>query len=292
VYSGSFVLMQLLHFTLATKQPAMTAPAMAAKLKDINEPGALDAFVDAVTQLVRSQAAAAIGNVGMVIPVTVLLSLVIQWVSGHPMVKPEEAQYVLHSLNLLGPSTLFAALTGVVLFLSSIIAGWTENWFVFNRLDSALRHNPVFTRRLGVGRADRWATFLRNNISGFASNISLGFMLGMVPAIAGFFGLALDLRHVTLSSGQLAAAASSMGIGLLRESAFWWCVAAIPVIGALNLGVSFYCAFRIALLSHNIGKVDRVRIRSAILARLRQRPREFFWPTGSTAQANRDNDPH
>ena len=31
----SFVVIQLLHFTLATKQPAMTAPAMAAKLKDI-----------------------------------------------------------------------------------------------------------------------------------------------------------------------------------------------------------------------------------------------------------------
>ncbi len=292
VYAGSFVLMQLMHFTLATKQPAMTAPAMAAKLKDINEPGALDAFVDAVTQLVRSQAAAAIGNVGMVIPVTVLLSLLIQWVAGHPMVEPHEARYVLDSLNLLGPSTLFAAFTGVVLFLSSIIAGWTENWFVFNRLDSALRHNPVFTRRLGVWRADRWATFLRNNISGFASNISLGFMLGMVPAIAGFFGLALDLRHVTLSSGQLAAAASAMGLDLLRESAFWWAVAAIPVIGALNLGVSFYCAFRIALLSHNIGKVDRVHIRSAILSRLRHRPREFFWPTGATMETGRDNEPH
>src|SRR5258708_29495428 len=34
-YSISFVLIQLLHFTVATKQPAMTAPAMAAKLKDL-----------------------------------------------------------------------------------------------------------------------------------------------------------------------------------------------------------------------------------------------------------------
>ena len=34
-YAMSFVLVQLLHFTVATKQPAMTAPAMAAKLKEL-----------------------------------------------------------------------------------------------------------------------------------------------------------------------------------------------------------------------------------------------------------------
>ena len=39
-YALSFVLIQLLHWTLATKQPAMTAPAMAAKLKDLDEPEA------------------------------------------------------------------------------------------------------------------------------------------------------------------------------------------------------------------------------------------------------------
>ena len=55
--------------------------------------------------------------------------------------------YVLE--HLLGPSALFAAFTGVLLFASSIIAGWVENWFVYYRLDSAIRHNPRFTRTLG-----------------------------------------------------------------------------------------------------------------------------------------------
>ncbi len=36
VYAGTFIMIQLLHFTLATKQPAMTSPSMAAKLKDID----------------------------------------------------------------------------------------------------------------------------------------------------------------------------------------------------------------------------------------------------------------
>ena len=279
VYAASFVLIQLLHFTLATKQPAMTAPAMAAKLKDFNEPGMLDSFVDEVSHLVRSQAAAVMGNVGVVVPVVILLSVLMQLATGAPMLTAERTDYVLHSLTLLGPSALFAAVTGILLFASSIIAGWVENWFVFNRLDSALRYNPAFTRRLGIARADRWAHFLRQNISGFAANISLGFMLGMVPAVAGFLGIGLELRHVTLSAGQLAAASASIGWGVLREPALWWCVACIPLIGTLNLGVSFYCAFRLALLSHNVGSLDRARIRSAIWSRVRRRPLDFLWPT-------------
>ena len=54
-YAISFVLIQLLHFTVATKQPAMTAPAMASKLKDINEQGAVEGFVDEVANLTRTQ---------------------------------------------------------------------------------------------------------------------------------------------------------------------------------------------------------------------------------------------
>jgi site-specific recombinase len=285
LYAASFVLIQLLHCTLATKQPAMTAPALAAKLKDVGTPEAMESFVDEVTHLVRSQVAAVIGNVGLVVPVTVLLSLAIQWTRGHPMLTPQEAQYVFHNLHLLGPSVLFAAFTGVLLFSSSIIAGWTENWFVFNRLDSALRHNPAFTRRLGAARADRWATFLRQNISGLASNISLGLMLGLIPAVMGFFGLGLDVRHVTLSAGQLAAAAASSGWGSLREAAFWWCVATIPLIGLLNLTVSFYCALRLAVLSHAIAAVDRKRLTRAVRARLLRHPLSFLWPAREAAPA-------
>ena len=45
--AASFVLIQLLHCTLATKQPAMTAPALAAKLKEI---GASDDHGAAIEQ--------------------------------------------------------------------------------------------------------------------------------------------------------------------------------------------------------------------------------------------------
>jgi site-specific recombinase len=91
MYAASFVLIQMLHFTLATKQPAMTAPAMAAKLKDISDSQALQAFVDEVTHLVRSQVAAIIGNVAVVFPAAVLLSAALLLATGAPMITPEKA---------------------------------------------------------------------------------------------------------------------------------------------------------------------------------------------------------
>jgi site-specific recombinase len=277
-YSASFIMIQLLHFTLATKQPAMTAPAMAAKLRDIDSPHAVKDFVDEVTHLVRSQVAAVFGNVFMVVPSVLLVNVIVQLLLGRPIISHREAEHVFQTLTLLGPTLLWAGFTGLILFAASMIAGWAENWFVLHRLDSAIRHNPRFTAVLGAGRAARWSDFMRENISGFASNISLGFMLGLIPAFTGFFGFELEVRHVTLSTGQLAAAGASLGLDTFRQTAFWWCVAAIPLIGAMNLGVSFYCAFRLALQAHNVSGVDRARIRQAIWARWRSHPRSFFIP--------------
>lgn len=281
-YSISFVLIQLLHWTVATKQPAMTAPAMAAKLKDMqsSEDAAhtLEAFVDEVANLVRTQVAAILGNVLVVFPAALILSLLWWQLFGATPLDAAYAQSTLDSLHVLGPSALFAAYTGVLLFASSLIAGWVENWFVLRRLDSAIRYNPRFTRWLGKGRAKRWGDFWRANISGFAANISLGMMLGLTPAIAAFFGLGLEVRHVTLSSGQLGVASATFGLGVLALPAFWWALALLPLNGALNVIVSFYLAFRMALRAHNINGVERSRIYAAIRQRLRSKPSSFFLP--------------
>ena len=281
VYACSFVVIQLLHLTLATKQPAMTAPAMAAKLKDMDSPQAansVEVFVDEVTHLVRSQAAAVLGNISMVVPTVLLVNVLVLLLISQPMISHKEALHVLETLTLLGPTLFWAAFTGLILFSAGLVGGWMENGFVLHRLDSAMAHNPRFTALLGTERAGRWALFMRGNISGFASNIALGFMLGLIPAFTGFFGLELQARHVTLSAGQLAAAGASLGLNVLSLPAFWWAVAAIPLIGTLNLGVSFYCAFRLALQAHNVSHIDRARIRRVIWARWRSSPRSFFMP--------------
>lgn len=284
-YALCFVLVQLLHWTVATKQPAMTAPAMAAKLRDLQAPGAVEDFVDEISHLVRSQVAAVIGNLALVVPGVLLLCGAYWLAVGHAPLSLEKAEYVLQSLTLFGPTLLFAAFTGVLLFASSIISGWTENWFVLQRMDSALRYHPRITAVLGEARADRWATWMRHNISGLAANISLGFMLGLVPAFAAFFGLGLDVRHVTLSAGQLSAAAVTLGPDILKLPLFWWCVVSIALVGVLNVAVSFFFAFRLALRAHSVTGLDRTRLYRAIRARMRRTPLSFFWPPRETPVA-------
>lgn len=277
-YALSFVLIQLLHFTVATKQPAMTAPAMAAKLKELPDQQSVEDFVTEIANLTRSQVAAILGNVLVVLPAAIGLCWLFLQAFGHPPLDVAHAEQVLDSLSLLGPSVLFAAFTGVLLFTSSLVAGWAENWFVLRRMDSAIRYNPRITRFLGPARAERWAHFLHRNISGFASNISLGLMLGLVPAFVGFFGLGLEVRHITLSAGQIGVASTTLGLPVLHDSAFWWAVAMLPFNGALNVIVSFLLAFRLAVRAHNVSGVDRTRIYGAILRRLRHAPMSFFRP--------------
>ena len=76
----------------------------------------------------------------------------------------------------------------------------------------------------------------------------------------------------------LAAASAAYGVDVLFMPALWWAVAAIPLIGALNLGVSFYLAYQLALRAHNISGVQRAHIHQAIWARWRHQPLSFFIP--------------
>ena len=282
-YAASFVIIMLLHWTVATKQPAMTAPALAATLPSgrASSDEELEAFVDRVAQLIRSQMAGIAGNLALCAP----LVLAMQWLStqllGAPLVGRAEAQHVLRSITLLGPTGLYAAFTGVLLFASSLVAGWAENWFVLHRLDSAIAWNPRIVASLGATRARRWSAWWRANVSGVAGNVSLGMLLGLVPALASFFGLPLDVRHVTLASGQLGAALGALGWPLLAEPVFWWCMAGIACTGVLNLGVSFWLAFKVALRSRGVRVQDRARIGKAIRRRLLREPISFLWPPKS-----------
>lgn len=279
-YATSFVVIHLMHGTVATKQPAMTAPALAAKLKGIDDDEVeIETFVDEVVHLVRSQFAGIVGNLLAVIPTVLLIQLMAMVVLRHPLINTSTAHYVLTHNSLWGATPLYAAFTGVILFLGSVIAGWAENWFVLHRLDSAIAWNPRIRAWLGTQRASRWAAWWRQNISAIAANVSLGFMLGVVPVVAQFFGLPLDVRHVTLAAGQITAALATEGYQALLLPATWLTIAAVPIIGILNLTVSFGLAFQVALRSRSIRVLDRRRIRNAIVKRFLRAPLSFFTPT-------------
>jgi site-specific recombinase len=86
------------------------------------------------------------------------------------------------------------------------------------------------------------------------------------------------VRHVTLSTGQAAAAVFSLGPDALKTAPFWMAAAGIVVIGVLNVGVSFGMALRVAMRAVDISPTDRATVYRAIRGRLVSHPGEFLWP--------------
>ncbi|MEK7960962.1 hypothetical protein AAB993_33230, partial [Burkholderia contaminans] len=202
-YAASFMLMHFLHFTLATKQPAMTAPTLARELDDTGNEEGVKAFVASVIALIRTQAAAISGNVLVVLPVCLLVQLLAGNLLHANLISPEKAHATLHSFSLLGPTPLYAALTGVLLWASSLLAGWADNWFVLHRVGDALTYNRRLRLTLGKAGAAKLAHFCRSNVAGVVANVGLGLMLGLVPAIVTVILFPFEVRHVTLSAGSI-----------------------------------------------------------------------------------------
>jgi site-specific recombinase len=278
-YALSFVALQLAHFTLATKQPAMTAPALAAKMDRVDTEAGLEQLIDEVVHLLRSQMASIIGNLALVAPSVMLLAALGRTLGVPLAMSPDKAHHTLGSFSVLGPSFLYAALTGVLLWLSSLAAGWADNWLVLRGVRDGVAHDRGLRALLGRRRAEALAEYLLHNVSGFAGNISLGFLLGMTPAIGAFLGLPLDIRHVTLGGGYLAAAVFSLGLGALREPGLWLALLGLAVVGLFNVGVSFGLALRLALQAREVQAPQRDALRRALWRRLRERPLSFVYPT-------------
>jgi site-specific recombinase len=277
-YALSFVLIHLLHGTLATKQPAMTAAAMAHRLNSPVAHGRLRGFVDEVANLVRSQVAAIAGNLALVVPAALAVQGLLLLIGCGHLPDPGHADAYISSLSLWSAAPFYAAFTGVLLWLSAVIAGWFENWATFRRLPEAIAHSPRTKAWLGKERAARAAALIEDNVAALGGNVSLGVLLGMVPVVAAFFGLPLEVRHVTLSTGQLALAAWSHGAGIFSLPAFWWAVAGIGAIGLMNLTVSFGLALGVAIRSTGRGAVSRRRLRRAVFSRVRAAPLDFLRP--------------
>jgi site-specific recombinase len=276
-YAISFVLMHVFHLALATKQPSMTGATLAGILhsQGVSRTNELTAYVQ---RIVRSQLAAALGNIVAVTAGAIVFSMLWRWVFGAPFLSPETADYAVNSMNPLRTGTIFfAALTGVILWLSSLAGGWIENWAVYHQLPRAIAEH-----RLGASfkpeSVQRVSESFARNVAPWGSSIVLGFMLGMAPSIGHFFGLPLDVRHVTLSTGTLALGAASRGLEGMGEGALLWACLGITVTFAMNLGVSFYLALVMALRAQDVSRDDYFEILHALWKRLWTTPLQFFFP--------------
>jgi site-specific recombinase len=166
------------------------------------------------------------------------------------------------------------------------VAAWVDNWFVCHRIGEALTTDRRLVRTLGTSRALRFGRFWSKNIAGLAGNISFGFMLGLIPELAAFAGVPLDIRHVTLSSSMLTAAAASIGPSVLTTAPFWLAVLGILGIGFMNVTVSFSLAMLVAIRARNIQSPERHAIYRSLWLRLVRQPLSFVLPVAPNGSSN------
>ncbi|MBK7857791.1 MAG: gliding motility protein [Archangiaceae bacterium] len=276
-YALSFMLMQLCGFTLATKQPSMTAATLAGSIKETEAAADLTLLVDQVVRTVRSQLAAAIGNVGMVIPTALGLDLLVKLLTGHHFLTAEYAEKVIrihHPVTSL--TVLWAALTGCFLWAASVAGGAIENWFVVTKLPHSIASIRWLRGLIGAHRAQSAARSFSSHIAGLSVGLILGFELALVPMLFSMIGIGIEVRHVTFVTGQLVYAGMTRGAFGVLHPDYLFALCSIGVVGALNFGVSFSLALAVAFRARDVRAAEQVRLLFAVGKRFRQRPLDFF----------------
>ncbi len=277
-YAASFILLQHLHLALATKQPSVTAATFAGIVRTTHGQERLDKLTDLISRICRSQLASAAGNLIAVCLGCVAFAKLWALVVSRPYLEIHSAEHVYQTLDPLGSGTaIYATITGVILWVSALAGGWFENFSTFNRIPAAIAQHPL-GRRIGQDRMKRLAEFVDRNISGWITCIVLGYLLGFTPAVGGFFGIPLDVRHVTLSTGTLALAAASFGQDWLHSGWFVRTLYGIAITFVLNLGVSFSIAASVAMQAYEVPRADRLQAIGYTLKSFFKSPRRFLFP--------------
>lgn len=279
-YSLGFMLVHMLHFTIATKQPAMTAARIAASIQEVEATRERDlgALADLCVNVFRTQFIAIAGNVLLALPTALLLALAWQHATGAALAPPAKADRLLHDLHPLASLALFhAAIAGACLFLAGLVSGYYDNKALHGRIPERLRQRPLLRRLLGEERLDRFAAYIGDNLGALAGNFWFGVMLGSMGTLGFILGLPIDIRHITFSSANLGFALAGHGLSL-PAAAWAWSLAGILGIGLVNLSVSFGLALLVALRARGVTWRQWPRLGGLILARFRCQPLRFFWP--------------
>jgi len=278
-YAISFLVLQALGLALATKQPSMTAATYANIVRTTKGSERWEKLTVFISRITRTQLAAAMGNLLTVTLGGILFaSLWLYWFST-PFLPESSSQYVYRTLNPLASGTgFYAALTGVILWTSALAGGWVENFATYNRLAEAIADHPLGVR-FGFDKMRCIADIFEKNISGWSASIVLGYSLGFIPTFGHYFGVPLEVRHVTLSTGTLALAATSLGKDWLYKNWFFHTLLGIAMIFVLNLGVSFGIASWLALRAYAVPYRDQVQLLKFVMKSFFRSPWRFLYPT-------------
>jgi site-specific recombinase len=279
-YAVSFVLLQVFGLVLATKQPSMTAATFAGIVRRNRGTARWVKISAFVADITRSQLAAALGNIVAVVVGAIAFDKLWQRMFLKPYLPAKSAEHVYQTLHPFTSGTaFFAILTGIILWMAAMIGGWCENFSVYHRVTEAIAEHP-FGLRVGRLRLRKWADVLERDLAGWTTSISLGYLLGFTPVVASFFGLHLDVRHVTLTTGTLALAAARFGTSSFGKDWFYWAVGGIGITFVLNLGVSFSIAAFVALRAYDVPRQEQKELVVFILKSFLRSPLKFILPIG------------
>jgi len=278
-YGLGFVWIHTLHFTVATKQPAMTAAAIASSIGSSDgKTKNLDKLVKIISQTMSSQTIAILGNVMVLLPLSILISWAIFHLTGNHFVNVEKAHQLLRDND---PSqsgaVLYAGVAGVCLFLSGLIAGYHDNISIYNKIPQRLAALKWLQKLLGKPRLNRLANYIENNLGALAGNFYFGCLLGGMSGLGVLLGLPIDIRHVTFASAFIGFSAFTLDFNLTTHM-FVMAGLGIFLIATMNLAVSFGLALYVAMKSRKVSFAQWRLLFVKVLSRLNQHPEEFLLP--------------
>ncbi|WP_230623802.1 site-specific recombinase [Chromobacterium violaceum] len=278
-YAIGFIIVQILHYTIATKQPAMTAARLAAVLQaQYGRKQQLEELAELIVKVVRTQFVAIMGNVLLAIPTAALIALAWGALFGAPVVDPAKAHKLLHEIDPIHSLALpHAAIAGVFLFLSGLIAGYYDNKAIYRRIPERISGHRLLKRVLGENRAWRLGNYIEHNLGALAGNFYFGMFLGLTGTVGTILGLPLDIRHITFSSANLAFASVALDFQVPLSVVLLGC-AGVALIGVVNLGVSFFLALWVALRSRKLSGSLLLPLIPMLAKRFLRRPLGFFLP--------------
>ncbi|CAN7386467.1 site-specific recombinase [Duganella sp. LjRoot269] len=277
-YSLGFMFIHLLHFTVATKQPAMTASRIAAGLQSKDGRNIdLDSMAELCSKVIRTQNMAVLGNLATAIPTAWLIAMAWPWLTGHHLVSPDKAMHLLHDIDPIhGPTLIYAAIAGVCLFVAGLISGYYDNKALYTRWARRVAQLRGLRWLLGQERLDRLGVYMENNLGGLMGNFFFGILLGVMPLLGFLLGMPLDIRHVTFSSANFATAMVGLDHNVSWELVLT-SVAGFLAIGTVNLLVSFGLALWVALRSRQVHFKHGWQLLKALGRKFRQAPVSFFF---------------
>ncbi|MFZ1693751.1 MAG: recombinase [Flavobacteriales bacterium] len=278
-YAMAFIAIYLLHLTLATKQPAMTAATISRALDEGRRDGRVEygALADLVARVWRSQFVAFVGNVAMAFPVGVALAYGWNALFGPELLEHKSAK-MMHELDPFQSLAIpHAAIAGVFLFISGLIAGSITNASIHRNVPQRSQEHPALKLVMGAAWRQRLARAYENHAGGVISNFWFGVFMGSVGAVGAFLGLSLDIRHITFAAGNLALGLVGNGWTTTAYVVFA-SVLGIGLIGLFNFLVSFTLSLSLAMRSRGVPFSELLRIAIAVRARFSEDPKSFFLP--------------